>query len=149
MSSNILLVDDDPHLLGAYQRQLRKLYNVHTAQGPEEGLAAFSNHAYAVVVSDMRMPVMNGLQFLARVREISPQTVCVVLTGDAGSISAEKVETSEHIFRFLYKPCSRESLTKCLEEALEEHGRISAEKGNGPSADDEPARATIGSPCVG
>jgi DNA-binding NtrC family response regulator len=145
MSSIILLVDDDPHLLGAYQRQLRKRYNVHTAQGPEEGLTAFSKHPYAVVVSDMRMPGMNGLQFLARVREVSPQTVRIILTGDAGSISAEKAETGEHVFRFLYKPCSRESLTKCLEEALEEHARICEAGRNSPKADEEPRHATIGS----
>ncbi|MBI3839851.1 MAG: response regulator [Planctomycetia bacterium] len=149
MISSILFVDDDPNLLGAYRRQFRKLYNVDTALGTQEGLAAVANGQYAVVVSDMRMPGMNGLQFLARVREISPATVHVILTGDAGLKSADRGAASQHVFRFLEKPCSRESLTKCLQEALEEHARISTAGRHCPIADGDSPFAALGSTQAG
>ena len=148
MDGNILFVDDDSNLLGAYRRQFRKLYNVDTAQSPDEGLAALASHAYAIVVSDMRMPGMNGLQFLARAYTVSPLTMQVILTGDSGATPVEKAKSSEHIFRILQKPCSRESLTKCLAEAFVEHTRISNAAGNGPPSQRDQAPATLPSTSI-
>ena len=58
----ILFVDDEPNVLAAFQRQLRKQFDLVTAEGPVAGLAALQNgHEFAVVVADMRMPEMNGV----------------------------------------------------------------------------------------
>ena len=63
MSLKILFVDDDPNLLAAVQRQIRKLYAIETAIGPEEGLKAVSDGGpFAVIVSDYRMPIMDGVR---------------------------------------------------------------------------------------
>jgi len=81
---NILFVDDDSNLLDSYKRQLRKQFQVLTALGGVEGLATIKKHGpFAVVVSDMRMPEMDGVQFLAKARDLEPDSVRIMLTGNA------------------------------------------------------------------
>ena len=84
MSDKALFVDDDANILNAYTRQLRKQFRIETAQGGEQGLAAVTDQGpYAVIISDLRMPGMDGIQFLSRVREIAPDSVRMMLTGHA------------------------------------------------------------------
>ena len=105
MSNKILIVDDDPNLLAAVQRQLRKLYAIETAIGPEEGLKAISEQGpFAVIVSDYRMPVMDGIQFLSRVRQLAPDSVRMMLTGNADLQTAVDAVNEGSIFRLLTKP---------------------------------------------
>ena len=81
MTQQILFVDDEPKILQALARQLNSRFDVRTAQSPEEGLQTVGqNGPFAVVVSDFRMPGMNGIQFLAEVKKASPDTVRVMLT---------------------------------------------------------------------
>ena len=106
MADTILCVDDDPNILEAYRRQLRKEFRVETAIGPEEGCRKIeSSGPYAVVVSDLQMPNMNGIQFLTKVREQSPDTVRMLLTGNADLNAAVEAVNQGQIFRFLTKPC--------------------------------------------
>jgi CheY-like chemotaxis protein len=82
VSDKILFVDDEPDVLNGYKRILHREFQVDTAVGGEKALAAIQEHGpYAVVISDMRMPEMNGAQFLARVRGTAPDTVRMLLTG--------------------------------------------------------------------
>ena len=81
MSVKILFVDDDPNILSSFERQFRKLFTVHTAPGGKEGLEIVSEHGpFAVIVSDLRMPVMDGIEFLSRVREAAPDSVRIMPT---------------------------------------------------------------------
>ena len=123
---SILYVDDDPNILAAFRRQFRKTYTVETATGAEAGLAALASKGpFAVVVSDLRMPGMNGIQFLAAVRAQAPETVRVMLTDMADAIAAVNQGA---IFRFLLKPSSAIILGKVIEAALEQHRLIVAER---------------------
>lgn len=125
----ILLVDDDQALLDATRRTLRKAYDLHTACGGKEGLEVLSHEgSFAVVISDYQMPGMNGVTFLGKVRETVPDTVRVMLTGNADLSSAIEAVNTGHIFRFLTKPCAPEVLTSCLEAALEQYRLRQAEK---------------------
>jgi DNA-binding NtrC family response regulator len=126
MNRDILFVDDDANLLNAYQRQLRKLFNVSTALSGPEGLATMRTKSFAVVVSDMRMPGMNGLEFLAKVREIEPGAIRIILTGNADLAIDNNRVNSDVFFRILNKPCSRDCLTASLQEAIDEFARRSA-----------------------
>lgn len=129
MSERVLLVDDDPLVLQAYRRQLRKRYDLDIAQGPEEGLAAIdAGEPYAVIVSDMRMPGMDGVQFLTEARRRAPQSVRIMLTGQADQQTAASAVNEGHIFQFLSKPCSPESFITALESGVSQYRLYRAER---------------------
>jgi FixJ family two-component response regulator len=129
MVKRILFVDDDPRVLQAFERQFYKRFEIRTAIGPDLGLQTLANDGpFATVVSDLRMPGMNGIEFLTRVRQASPDTVRVMLTGDADLSAAMAAVNEGKIFQFLTKPCPSEMLTRTLESALEQHRLITAER---------------------
>lgn len=129
MPPKVLFVDDDPNILAAYQRQLRKLYEIDTALAGDRGLEAVAKSGpYAVIVSDLKMPGMNGIQFLSRVRETAPDTVRMMLTGFAELQTAIDAVNEGNIFRFLTKPCSPEILSKALDSGIEQYRLITAER---------------------
>ena len=125
----ILFVDDEPNVLSAIQRQLHLLFPVETAAGPIEGLAALQDgRDYSVVVADMGMPKMSGVEFLATARETAPDVVRVMLTGYVNQSTAAEAINRGNIFRFLNKPCSTEKLVQTLEAAVAHHNLITAER---------------------
>ena len=129
MTDRILCVDDEPNVLAGLRRQLRKRFDVDVAEGGEQGLAAVKERGpYAVIVSDMRMPGMDGARFLSRARELAPDSARVLLTGYADQQAAIAAVNEGNIFRFLTKPCPPEALLKVLEAGVEQHRLITAEK---------------------
>lgn len=129
MTAAVLFVDDDPLLLDTYRRLFGRRFTVDVAQGPQEGFTAVAERGpFAVVVSDMRMPGMDGVQFLSRIREQAPDSVRIMLTGNADLETATEAVNEGHIFRFLTKPCPRDVLTKTLEQAVEQHRLVTAER---------------------
>jgi response regulator RpfG family c-di-GMP phosphodiesterase len=83
---------------------------------------------FAVTLSDMRMPGMNGIQFLAAVRERSPETVRLMLTGNADIQTAIDAVNQGCVFRFLTKPCPEDVLKGALQAALVQYNLITSEK---------------------
>ncbi|MCD6379000.1 response regulator [bacterium] len=130
MIDKILCVDDEPNILLAYRRQLKKkIKNVDTALGGEEGLNALdSKGPYAVVISDLRMPGMSGIQFLARVRKKSPDTVRIMITGFGDLESAMSAVNDGNVFRFLTKPVDTDLFVRALKDSLEQYRLITAER---------------------
>ncbi len=129
MSQKILCVDDEANLLAGIQRNLRRQFQVDTAQGGEQALALLETQGpFGVIVSDMRMPGMSGLQLLQRVKERWPHTVRVMLTGNADQQTAVDAVNEGSIFRFLTKPCQPEKLAATLLSALEQHRLLTAER---------------------
>lgn len=128
MSDGILCVDDDANILDGYKRHLRKEFKLETAVGPEQGLQMVAERGpFAVVVSDLQMPGMSGIQFLARVREQSPDTVRILLTGNADLQTSIDAINQGQIFRFLTKPCTPEALANTLKAGLAQYRLITAE----------------------
>jgi response regulator RpfG family c-di-GMP phosphodiesterase len=122
MPAKILFVDDDPNILAAFRRNLRNHFAFDTAVGGEEAIGLIrSAGPYAVVVADMTMPTMNGIELIERVREISPDTVPVMLTGNSDQQTAIESVNRGRVFRFLNKPCPVESLVPAIEAALQHH----------------------------
>jgi len=76
MTRRILFVDDEPKILQGLERQLSSRFEMQTAPGPEAGLQSLAQDGpFAVVVSDFRMPGMNGIQFLSEVKHLNADTV--------------------------------------------------------------------------
>ncbi|HEU5077667.1 MAG TPA: HD domain-containing phosphohydrolase [Opitutaceae bacterium] len=118
----ILFVDDDPNVLAAFQRTLRKQFSFDTAQGGTEALAMIKECGpYAVIVADMQMPGMNGIELLSVAREDSPDTVRVMLTGNADQQTAVEAVNQGAVFRFLTKPCPPEELHSTLQSSLKQY----------------------------
>ena len=128
MEHKILLVDDDVRVVAALQRSLWKAYSFEIATSASEALDAIIRNTYAVVVSDLKMPEMNGIELLTRVKQSCPDTIRILLTGYADLDSALAAVNEGNIFRFLTKPCSQERLTRTLDAALEQYRLVIAEK---------------------
>jgi response regulator RpfG family c-di-GMP phosphodiesterase len=125
----VLCVDDEPNVLDGLRRTLRGQYRVTTAVGGAAGLEAIERDGpFAVVISDLRMPEMDGVAFLSRVRQLSPDTVRVLLTGQADLDAAIAAVNEGHIFRFLSKPCPQPVLYRALAAAEEQYRLLTAER---------------------
>lgn len=129
ISRKILFVDDEANVLAGLQRLLRKRFEMHIANGGPEGLELFRREGpFAVVVSDYNMPGMNGVEFLAEVVKLSPETVTVMLTGRADAAVAGAALQEGRIFRYLNKPCERETLERTIEDCLQQYHLIVSER---------------------
>jgi CheY-like chemotaxis protein len=128
-SEKILLVDDEPNVLESIQRQLRNRFEVKTAQSGEEALEVLKTDGpFTLIVSDMRMPGMDGVQLLSRVKDMYPDTVRIMLTGNADQETAVAAANNGQIFRFLNKPCSTATLATALALGVRQHKLLIAEK---------------------
>jgi response regulator RpfG family c-di-GMP phosphodiesterase len=125
----LLLVDDEPNVLEALERQLRGRYD---ARGATSGAAALdmlrAGARFHVIVSDMRMPQMDGVQFLEKAREASPDSTRMMLTGNADQQTAVEAINRGAIFRFLTKPTDSELLVAAIEACGTQHDLVTAER---------------------
>jgi CheY-like chemotaxis protein len=125
----ILCVDDEPQVLQGIRRALFKVFEIKSA---ESGTAALElidrGERFDVVVSDMRMPNMNGATLLAEVRRRVPEVTRVLLTGHADIEAAIAAVNRGQIFRFLTKPCSPGELSSALSDAVTQHRLLTSEK---------------------
>lgn len=133
MVERVLLVDDEPMVLDGLRRTLGSRYAITTAESGEEGLAAqqealAEGEPFPVVVSDMRMPNMDGAQFLTRARKADPDMVAMILSGQADLDSTIQVVNDAGLFGFLTKPCPTETLTNAIDRALAQHALVMAER---------------------
>lgn len=125
----VLCVDDEPNVLAGLRRTLRGKYEVTTAAGASAGLAAVRDgEPFSVVISDLRMPEMDGITFLERARELTPDTQRILLTGQADMGSALDAVNRGAVFRFLLKPCASEQLESSIAAAVEQHLLVTAER---------------------
>ena len=107
MNNKILCVDDEESILKGFQLNLRKDFEVHLASDGLEGLEVFEReNDFAVVLSDMRMPQMDGATMLAEIKKRNPEVVTVLLTGYTDFESAMAAVNEGNVFRMLSKPLS-------------------------------------------
>jgi response regulator RpfG family c-di-GMP phosphodiesterase len=129
MKKSILLVDDDANVLEGYKRQLRNDFEVTTFLSALDALQYIQNYNdFAVVISDYRMPGMDGVAFLEKVKELSPDSVRVMLSGQADLQAVIDVINKGNIFRFLTKPCEPDDLKKAINDCIRQYELITAEK---------------------
>lgn len=133
MNERILVIDDDHHLLSALRRQLSEFFDVTTAQGGAEAIEAVNaataaQTPFAVALCDMRMPGMDGIETLKRIRGLAPDTVRIMLTGNADQQTAIEAINQGNIFRFYTKPYPVDQLREGLEAACEQYRLVTAER---------------------
>jgi len=129
VTNKVLCVDDEILVLSAFQRQLRKQFDISSALGGEQALKILATRGpFAVIVSDLKMAGMDGIQFLKRARDVSPDSVRIMLTGQADLSTATAAVNEGSIFRFLTKPCPADVLAQTLTAALTQHRLLVAEK---------------------
>jgi response regulator RpfG family c-di-GMP phosphodiesterase len=127
--ARVLCVDDETNVLEGLALHLRRQYDVETATTGLLGLEAIRQRGpFAVVLSDMRMPGMDGAAFLARVREMSPDSVRMLLTGDVDIRAAIAAVNEGQIFRFLTKPCPADQIRLSFAAATKQYHLIIAER---------------------
>jgi CheY-like chemotaxis protein len=125
----VLCVDDEPRVLEALRRHLRERFDVSTATSGAQAIDILGRHKdVAVVVSDMRMPEMDGATLLRHTRALRPSAVRILLTGQADMAAAIKAINEGQIFRFLTKPCAPEQFLSVMDEAIRQYELIVAER---------------------
>lgn len=128
LKPRVLCVDDEAMVLEALKVSLRLHCTLTVSTDPLEALKLVEAGEFLVVVSDMRMPRMSGAEFLTRVRETSPESQRILLTGYADLESCIQVVNQGQIFRFLTKPCPAAELVAAIRAAAEQHRLLRAEK---------------------
>ncbi len=119
---SILIVDDEPNVLKSLKRLLMETeYNIITAQSGEEGLEKLESNKIDVVVSDYRMPGMNGVEFLSKVKERSPDTIRLILSGYADAVAIVEAINEGQIYRFITKPWNDQELLTTISSSIEQH----------------------------
>jgi DNA-binding NtrC family response regulator len=131
-------VDDDVEVIDALRRQLRSHFDVTATCSAKEAIRlAVSSGPFAVVVSDLRMPGMDGVSLLYLIRKAAPETVRVLLTGDGDMEAAISAINQGNIFRFLTKPCPPAALIRALEASVEQYRKGTG----GPDLQEQAPRA--------
>ncbi|MBN1818332.1 MAG: PAS domain-containing protein [Sedimentisphaerales bacterium] len=123
----ILCLDDENNVRNSFVRQFRNGYDVTTASDAEQALDCIrQSDPFSVIITDLRMPGMDGLAFLQAARLLTPDSVFIMLTGHAETQVAVKAVNEGRLFRFLTKPCPLEMMRQTLEEAVAQYDRIAS-----------------------
>jgi PAS domain S-box-containing protein len=151
-TKRILFVDDDKSVLAAAKRQLKSSFEVTTADDPRKAMELFRRSGpFPVVVSDLEMAGMSGVEFLTQARQMYPQTVCIMMTGHTDLNVGVEATNKGLVFRFLSKSCGVEKLTEAIEEAFAQHERLMSVGRYTYSvqvADGQPARTEYNENCA-
>jgi len=125
----ILCVDDEPRILESLTLNLRRHFLISTAHSAASALDLLaSSTPPAVVISDMRMPVVDGAALLKRVAQLYPETTRILLTGETGRDAAAAAVNEGQIFRFLTKPCPPGDVRAAVDAGVIQHKMLMAEK---------------------
>lgn len=114
----ILVLDDEVEILNSLKRVFRKDYLVDTFSKGEDALVALGETEYAIVISDMKMPGMDGATFLAKAKEVAPDSVRILLSGYADMDSTIKAINEGDIFNYVCKPWNNDSLKALMVNAI-------------------------------
>ncbi|MBI4800869.1 MAG: response regulator [Desulfarculus sp.] len=127
--ARILFVDDEPAVLVSLGRLLRGKFDLRVAASGREALGMLEREGpFAVVVSDLRMPLMDGVALLERLGQAAPDTVRIMLTGCADLEMALRAVNQGHVFQILSKPCPADVLERALYQGLRQYQRLLAER---------------------
>lgn len=117
--AKILVVDDEPHVLDGLERTLRREVTLTRATSAREALEFAKDYEFAVVLTDLSMPGVDGWELIKALHTVSPLTICVVLTGQLEAVMPRV--RPENLYALLHKPCSHDKLIDTLQAAVAEY----------------------------
>ncbi|NKD55047.1 MULTISPECIES: response regulator [unclassified Haematospirillum] len=148
MVSRVLFVDDEQNVLSALRRTFHGEFELETAGNAVEAMRLFlDGERFAVMVTDMDMPAINGLQLLEQVRKHSPRTCRIVLTGKPNADAATELLSDGLVFRYLLKPCTPAKLRDIIREGIVSYEQANLRSNNArhfdtPATESRHARQT-------
>ncbi|MDG1326763.1 MAG: response regulator [Opitutales bacterium] len=130
----VLVVDDEESILKGIRLNLGRTFDITLANGSQEAMQTFKDGAsFDVVVSDMRMPGMDGATMLRKIKEAYPQVMTILLTGHADfEFGGSQALQSGLLFRILNKPCPPQKLSATIKAAIEERDGTGKEEEKAP-----------------
>jgi DNA-binding NtrC family response regulator len=135
--NKVLVVDDEESILKGIRLNLGRSFDITLANGSQEALSIFNEEGpFEVVVSDMRMPGMDGATMLRKIKEENPDVMTILLTGHADfEFGGSQALQSGLLFKILNKPCPPQKLAAAITAAIEEK--------NGQDQEEEKAPDTV------
>lgn len=112
----VLYVDDEITNLQLFDFSFRKLFSVVTCLSPLEALERVKNEQFHVVISDYKMPEMNGMQLILEIKRLLPEMPCIIMSG---YIESEVVADKNLLYRFVAKPWKRSDLANIIISATQ------------------------------
>lgn len=116
---NILYVDDEPHNLTAFKASFRRLFNIFTAESAAEGKKILEQQDIQIIITDQRMPVTTGIEFLESIIPLYPDPIRILLTGYADINAVIDAINKGKVYRYIQKPWMEDDLRINIEKAAE------------------------------
>lgn len=115
----VLYIDDEIHNLNSFKAAFRRDFNIHVAQSAREGRKILEQNEIAVIVTDQRMPVMTGIEFLESIIPVYPDTIRILLTGFSDINAVMDAINRGQVYKYLVKPWADEELKMYIQNAIE------------------------------
>lgn len=122
---NIICIDDEANVLNSLKRLFhRSNFRLTCTTNPQELFTKIGSEEFAIIVSDQRMPEMEGTEVLRQAKKLSPRSLRIMLTGYADIQAAIRAVNDGHIFRFLTKPWDEQALKAAFQEAADHYNLV-------------------------
>jgi len=119
VSINVLYVDDEVHNLNAFKASFRRLFNVFIAESAVEGRKVLENELIHVIITDQRMPVTTGIEFLESIIPDFPEPIRILLTGYADINAVIDAINRGQVYKYIQKPWMEDDLRINIQKAFE------------------------------
>ena len=119
MEIGVLYIDDEANNLNSFKAAFRRDFEIYTASSAREGRKILDNNEIGVIITDQRMPVMTGIEFLESIIPIYPDTIRILLTGFSDINAVMDAINRGQVYKYLVKPWQNDELKMYIENALE------------------------------
>jgi DNA-binding NtrC family response regulator len=119
MEIGVLYVDDEINNLNSFKAAFRRDFEIYTAMSAKEGRKILDSHEIGVIITDQRMPVMTGIEFLESILPVYPDTIRILLTGFSDINAVMDAINRGQVYKYLVKPWQNDELKMYIENALE------------------------------